>query len=495
MKRERAAGILLHPTSLPGRFGIGDLGPAAFELCDRLREAGQTYWQILPLGPTGFGDSPYQSLSAFAGNTLLISPEKLVDDGFLSEDDLAGAPEFPTDRVDYGGVREWKESILRTAFERFENGDSYKEEFSHFCAEESVWLEDYSVYRAIKATHGESAWFQWPDDVRKREAGSLEAATRDLAGEIRYRQFCQFNFFRQWRALREHAASLGVEFIGDIPIFVALDSCDVWVRQGEFKLEPDGSPRVVAGVPPDYFSETGQLWGNPIYEWDAMRDSGFEWWVERFRHTLKMVDVVRIDHFRGFLSTWEVPGGDETAENGEWVDVPGRELFAALRERLGELPVIAEDLGAITPEVEALRDEFGFPGMRILEYGFGGGAGNRDLPHNYDANTVAYTGTHDNETAVGWFETLNDETRKQAVEYLAADDGEIAWAMIRGLYSSVATTVIVPLQDILGLGSEARMNTPATAGGNWRWRIIEDQLSSMDTRRLANLAQLFGRSG
>ena len=408
MRFPRAAGILLHPTSLPGKFGIGDLGPAAFEFCSQLAAARQTYWQILPLGPTALGDSPYQSLSAFAGNTLLISPEKLVADGLLEQREIDDRPAFDAGRVDYAAVREWKDALIKSAFDRFQSHGSMADEFDAFCSEEASWLNDWSLYRAIKFDNGESAWFQWPDGLKMRDETALNDARERLRTEIRYRQFCQFIFFKQWRDLREHASSLGIRIIGDIPIFVALDSADLWVHRGEFKLDANGDPLVVAGVPPDYFSKTGQRWGNPICDWEGMAANGFSWWVERFRHTLKMVDVARIDHFRGFVATWEVPAGDETAEKGQWVDVPGRELFATLKREPGDLAVIAEDLGAITPEVEALRDEFDFPGMRILEYGFGGDAENRDLPHNYEPHTVAYTGTHDNDTVEGWFARLDD---------------------------------------------------------------------------------------
>lgn len=493
MRLERAAGILLHPTSLAGKYGIGDFGPGAFEFCSRLANAGQTYWQMLPLGPTGFGDSPYQSLSAFAGNTLLISPEKLVEDGLLIRSEIAGFQYSDDGRVAYAAVREWKESILRVAFDRFGKGDLFNAEFAKFCDENSHWLDDYSLYRAIKSSQGDSAWFQWPEDVRGREPQAINRTRDELGGEIRFRQFSQFIFYRQWWALREHAASFGIKIIGDIPIFVALDSCDVWTRQSEFKLNPDGTPKVVAGVPPDYFSKTGQLWGNPICDWERMRETGFSWWTERFRHILNMVDVIRIDHFRGFVGTWEVPGNDETAENGQWVDVPGRELFMALKNALGDLAVIAEDLGAITPEVEALRDEFGFPGMRILEYAFGGDARNRDLPHNYERNTVAYTGTHDNDTTAGWFASLGEKTHEHCLNYLDARPDDVTWAMVRALYSSVADTVIVPMQDILGLDSDARMNTPATTSGNWQWRMSAAAFDEAKVERLARLSNLYGR--
>jgi len=492
MRFPRAAGILLHPTSLPGRFGIGDLGDSALEFCSQLAAAGQTYWQMLPLGPTGYGDSPYQSLSAFAGNILLISPESLVGDGWLTADEIL-PPDLPTDRVDYAAVTEWKEKLLHTAFSAFEKSQDRRDEFGSFCGSEAYWLDDYALYRALKSSNGEAAWFQWSDGLKLRDQTTLDEARSQQSREIHFHKFCQWQFFRQWRLLHEHAAATGIKIIGDIPIFTALDSADVWARRDLFKLNTDGGPIVVAGVPPDYFSKTGQLWGNPIYNWDAMLSDDFAWWRARFAATLKLVDLVRIDHFRGFVSAWEVPAGDQTAENGQWVEVPGRELFTALGRHLGELPVIAEDLGAITPEVNALRDEFGFPGMRILEYGFGGDAYNRDLPHNYEPHTVAYTGTHDNDTAIGWFASLDEKTRTHASRYLVSTGDEINCDMIRSLYASVADTVIIPLQDILGLDSPARMNTPATTSGNWQWRMEPGSLDPDICERLSELTVLYGR--
>jgi 4-alpha-glucanotransferase len=495
MRFPHAAGVLLHPTSLAGRFGIGDLGPTSFEFCDRLTEAGQTYWQMLPVTPTGYGDSPYSSFSAFAGNTLLISPERLADDGLITREFLDAKPDFPTDRVDYGWVFEWKGEMLRRAYDSFQNaGGELTGEFDTFCSEEASWLEDYSLYRSIKASQGQRPWFEWPEELRARHDDALAGATNDLAGAIREENFYQFLFYRQWSALKMHANRLGLKLIGDIPIFVALDSCNVWRHQGEFKLNADGSPRVVAGVPPDYFSSTGQRWGNPICDWDRMAADGFEWWTARFRAMLAMFDIIRVDHFRAFAAAWEVPGEDDTAENGHWVNVPGSELFKALTAALGELPVIAEDLGGITPEVDALRDEFDFPGMRILEYGFGGDASNRDLPHNYVPNTAAYTGTHDNDTVVGWFKSLERRTRRHALEYLGTRSARgINWHMIRALYESIADTVIIPMQDILGLGSDSRMNTPATTNSNWQWRMPDGGFSDELVARLAALTDLYGR--
>lgn len=507
MSFPRRSGILLHPTSLPGDFGIGDLGPEAFRFIDFLAEAGQSYWQILPLGPTGYGDSPYQSFSAFAGNILLISPEKLAEDGLIGNEVIASAPKLPIDRVDFGAVYKWKPQMLSLAYEGFQrskNSDLHNA-FESFCRERRWWLDDYALYRSIKTQEGQKPWFEWSEALRFRDESALRTASEQFHKEIHAEKFYQFLFFRQWLSVRKYANKNGVEIIGDIPIFVALDSADVWCNQDKFKLDPDGTPKVVSGVPPDYFSKTGQLWGNPIYDWDAMLDDGFGWWIERFRSTLEIVDIVRVDHFRGFASAWEVPGGDETAENGQWVNVPGKELFASLESSLGRLPVIAEDLGFVTPEVEVLRDSFGFPGMRILQFGFGGDAKNLDLPHNYVRNSVAYTGTHDNDTVVGWFDLQFDTdsesakkkenlVRKHCLKYLNADGKEIHWNFIRAVWASVADTAIAPMQDILGLGNEARMNLPATTAGNWQWRMTSDAITDETIMRLKEFTKIYGRT-
>jgi 4-alpha-glucanotransferase len=506
MEFPRRCGILLHPTSLPGDYGIGDLGPAAFRWIDYLAEARQTYWQILPLGPTGYGDSPYQSFSAFAGNTLLISPERLAEAGLLGKETIGSAPEFSADRVDYGKVYEWKRLILPLAFARFnETADrDLRSRFETFSRENAWWLDDYAAFRAIKLEQAQKPWYEWDAPLRDRETSALAAAGERLHEQIEAEKVYQFFFYTQWNDLKTYANEKGIRIIGDIPIFVALDSADVWCNRSRFKLRPDGRPRVVSGVPPDYFSKTGQLWGNPIYDWDAMKADGFSWWIARVAFTLRTVDIVRIDHFRGFVAAWEVPGDDKTAENGRWVEVPGRELFSALRRALQNLPIIAEDLGVITPEVDQLRDEFGFPGMRILQYAFGGDASSRDLPHNYIRNCVAYTGTHDNDTVIGWWNTVRPATNAVPTaaagreydycrKYLNTAGREIHWDFIRAVWASVANTAIVPLQDVLGLGSEARMNLPATSSGNWAWRFRGDQLSPSLIRRLADLTEIYGR--
>jgi 4-alpha-glucanotransferase len=507
MSFPRASGILLHPTSLPGSFGIGDLGAEAYKFVDFLEKSKQTYWQILPLGPTGYGDSPYQCFSAFAGNTHLISPEKLVEEELLTEEEINQKPDFAEDRVDFGGVYEWKNWILPNAYERFRMTTSVdlRGKFETFSQQNAAWLDDYALYRALKAAQDQKAWYEWDEPLRLRHENALAEAREHLRGEIQAQKFYQFLFFRQWSELKNYANEKDIKIVGDVPIFVALDSADVWCNPREFKLNEDGSPKVIAGVPPDYFSKTGQLWGNPIYNWERMQTEGFRWWIERVRFTLKTVDIVRVDHFRGFAAAWEVPGGDKTAENGRWVNVPGKELFRTLQNALGELPVMAEDLGVITPDVEELRDSFGFPGMRILQFAFGGDTKNHDLPHNYIQNSVAYTGTHDNDTTVGWFHSqagagsTRDESQisrehEFCTEYLSSNGSEIHWDFIRAVWASVADTAITPMQDLLGLAGAARMNLPASNAGNWQWRYRKDDLTDEIAARLRRLTEIYGRT-
>ncbi len=483
------------------------MGLEAYSFIDRLVDAGQTYWQILPLGPTGYGDSPYQCFSAFAGNTLLISPEKLVELEILKESDISQFPDLPSDRVNFGAVYEWKTALLAKAFERFHDSTDagLHKKFGAFLHENAWWLDDFAAYRAIKKDREHKPWYEWPDALKFRDPSAINAEVNKLRSPVQAEKFYQFLFFEQWMALKKHAENVGIKIIGDIPIFVALDSVDVWCNQSKFKLNTDGSPKVVAGVPPDYFSTTGQLWGNPIYDWEAMKADDFHWWAARVAFALKTVDIVRIDHFRGFAAVWEVPGGDKTAENGAWVDVPGKELFSAIKRSLKHLPVIAEDLGVITPDVVGLRDAFGFPGMRILQYAFGGDAANQDLPHNYVRNCVAYTGTHDNDTVVGWWNSqtgsgstraAEDISREQefCLRYLNTDGSEMHWDFIRAVWSSVADTVIVPMQDVLGLGSESRMNLPASNAGNWSWRMEKDALTGEIAAKLLELTDIYGRN-
>jgi len=506
MKFPRASGILLHPTSLPGEYGIGDLGSAAFAFIDLMAEAGQSYWQILPLGPTGYGDSPYQSFSAFAGNTLLISPERLVEDGLLTREQVDERPDFPDHKVDFGSVYDWKTRLLPKAFESFHRTTSVdlRGKFESFIQENDWWLDDYAFYRAVKFLQDQKPWYEWPIKLKLRNDDLLAEIKESRFDQIQAHKFYQFLFFRQWLSVKEYANQHGIKIIGDVPIFVSIDSADVWCNQDKFKLNPDGSAKFVAGVPPDYFSKTGQLWGNPIYDWDAMRRDEFRWWIRRVGFTLKTVDIVRIDHFRGFAASWEVPGSDKTAENGRWVDVPGKELFATLKQHLGDLAVFAEDLGVITPDVEELRDAFGFPGMRILQFAFGGDSKNHDLPHNYEMNCVAYTGTHDNDTTVGWWHSqagagsTRDESaitheRDFCLKYLDSDGTEIHWDLIRAVWASVADTAITPLQDLLGIGTEGRMNLPASINGNWSWRYIDGSVTPEIIARLKELTEIYGR--
>ena len=495
MKFPRGSGILLHPTSLPGEFGIGDLGSYAFAFVDFLERSGQTYWQMLPLAPTGWGDSPYSSFSAFAGNTLLISPEKLIDDGLLDET-WNSATKPSGKRVNYGAAYELKSEMLRNVFENFENAtDDIRNAFDEFCGEKTSWLEDYALYRAIKASQGQKPWYEWDDGLKQRDPAALDAIQNELADEITAEKFYQFLFSRQWSELRRYANEKGIRVVGDVPIFVALDSADVWRNQNLFKLNPDGSPEVVSGVPPDYFSKTGQLWGNPIYDWDAMRDEGFSWWIERIKSALTTVDILRIDHFLGFGAVWEVPGGDPTAEHGSWVEAPGRELFEAVGDAIGELPFWVEDLGVMTPEAEALRDDLELPGMRILQFAFGGDPRDQALPHNYVRNCIAYTGTHDNDTTAGWWKSQSEDSpvREYAKQYLQTDGAEIHWDLIRAAWASVADIAVAPLQDILGLGNDARMNLPASLSGNWQWRFKNGDLSDEVADRLRELTRIYGR--
>ena len=507
MSFPRSSGILLHPTSLPGHFGIGDLGKEAYAFVDFLVASGQRLWQVLPLGPTGYGDSPYQCFSAFAGNTLLISLERLVDEGLLSEDDFAHVPAFDQERIDFDGVIKFKNALLAKAFERFQETDNLelRSDFQSFCHQEAPWLGDYALFRALKEARGGAMWNEWERPLVKREPDALERARRELRDPLAAQKFYQYLFFKQWSALRAYCHEHHINIVGDIPIFVSYDSSDVWAHPSLFKLDETGAARVVAGVPPDYFSATGQLWGNPIYDWEVMHGDGFRWWIERMRAALRIFDIIRLDHFRGFAACWEIPGGDKTAERGRWVNTPGRELFIAIKNALGDLPIIAEDLGYITPDVHALRDEFGLPGMRILQFAFGGDTHNRDLPHNYITNVVVYTGTHDNDTTVGWFNSQPQEgstrdeeqikrERQFCLKYLHTEGREIHWDFIRAALASVADLAIIPLQDILGLDTQARMNLPASTAGNWDWRYRANVLTDQLSARLKELTELYGRA-
>jgi 4-alpha-glucanotransferase len=506
MNLKRSSGILLHPTSLPGRFGVGDLGGEAYRFVDWLASAGQTYWQIMPLGPTGYGDSPYSAFSAFAGNTNLVSPEKLVESGLLETSDIQDAPDLPAERVDYGKVIEYKRGLLEKAFRNFRSklktDDGLRGDYEGFLGFASVWLDDWALFAALKDEYQGQPWNTWAPGLARRAPAVVEAARTSFAERVEGHKFFQYAFFQQWLKLKRYANERGVRVVGDMPIFVAHNSADVWARPELFKLREDGRPTVVAGVPPDAFSATGQLWGNPIYDWDRMRVDGFAWWVSRVRETLKLVDVVRLDHFRGFAAYWEVPAEHETAEHGRWVEAPGREVFNRVKESLGgEMPIVAEDLGTITPDVHTLRDEFDFPGMRVLQFAFGGDPHDTHLPHEYTRNSVAYTGTHDNDTVVGWFRQRSRDDasegerreRELCLRYLGADGAEINWDFIRAAQMSVAALSVAQLQDVLGLGSEARMNTPASAEGNWAWRYREGALTEELARRLREMTTLYGR--
>jgi len=504
---ERLAGILLHPTSLPGPYGIGELGDEATAFLDFLAGAGCRLWQVLPLGPTGYGDSPYQCFSAFAGNPLLVSLDRLRQEGLLSAADLAGRPGWPEREVDFGAVIEFKRPLLAKAFAAFERSAAPERRghFDAFRAAQAAWLPDFALFMALKHARGGAAWHTWDPPLVHREAKALESARRALAGKVREIEFEQWLFFEQWAGLRAQAAERQIRIMGDIPIFVAHDSADVWAHPEIFHLAADGRPSFQAGVPPDYFSATGQLWGNPLYRWDALARTGYAWWIDRFRAVLALVDLVRLDHFRGFEAYWQVPGDAPTAERGKWVKGPGAAFFEALLGALGALPIVAEDLGVITPEVEALRDRFGFPGMAILQFAFGGDAHANDfLPHNYPKHKVVYTGTHDNDTVVGWWTAgVGDTTRTQAeverehqraLAYVGGDGSEINWDFIRTLFVSVAETAIVPLQDVLGEGSASRMNLPGRPSGNWKWRFAVSQLTPEVRRRLHAITDGAGRT-
>lgn len=507
MRFPRASGILLHPTCLPGPYGIGEFGSQAFEFVDFLKAAGQKLWQVLPLNPTGYGDSPFQCFSAHAGNHLLISLDKLREQSLLESSDFRAQPEFRNDHVDFGRVIDWKLPLLKKAAQRFLRSATGKDQqsFEAFRKANSAWLPDFALFMACKEEQAGVAWNRWPGDIARREPAALVAARARLKDSIAAVEYWQFEFFRQWQRLRSYAHEAGIRVVGDIPIYVALDSADVWTNPQYFYLDEHGQPTVIAGVPPDYFSATGQCWGNPIYRWDRLRETGYRWWIDRYRAAMELYDAVRIDHFRGFEAYWEIPGNETTAIHGRWVKGPGAELFAVLEREFGELPIIAENLGVITPEVEAIRERFHFPGMAILQFAFGNDPqGPSFRPHNYTRELAAYTGTHDNDTTVGWWNSTGEnDTRTPedvAKEHVFArayldlkEDEPIHWRLIRGIQSSVANLAIVPLQDVLGLGSEARMNLPGSSSGNWRWRFEKEQLKPEFAARLREMALIYDR--
>ncbi len=495
MGQRRSAGILLHPTSLPGKYGIGDLGAGAYRFVDWLEAQGQSIWQALPLGPTSYGDSPYQTLSTFAGNSNLISLDSLIDEGLLQSGDLADAPPFPKHRVDYGWVIPYHNQKLALAYYNFAaaSDPALKQEFKRFVNENTFWLEDFALFISLKQQHKLRPWTEWKGELRRRDARALAAARHEYSEPINQERFRQWLFYRQWAALKRYARGKGIRLIGDLPIFAAHDSADVWAHQNEYFLDEAGKPTVVAGVPPDYFSPTGQRWGNPLYRWEVMQAAGYPWWIERIKSLLRLVDAIRIDHFRGFEAYWEIPASEPTAIRGQWVEGPGASLFHAIKAALGDLPIIAEDLGVITPGVEKLRDDFGLPGMKVLHFAWDGPA-NPFLPHNHPANCIVYTGTHDNNTTRGWWEHEVDErTRAFIKDYLGADVGDIVWTLARVGMRSPAKVFIMPMQDVLSLGASARMNTPGVPAGNWTWRITDEALDHPGKDALLHITALYQR--
>lgn len=495
--RKRSSGVLMHISSLPGKFGIGSVGEEAYNFIDFLVKSGQKYWQILPLGHTSYGDSPYQCFSAFAGNPHFIDLDILKDEGYLNEEDYInenfGVNE---EKVDFGLIFEVRNRILKIAYKNFKKNklNRHREfEYRQFKEKSKFWLEDYSAYMAIKDKFNLVAWREWDEDIKNREDEVLNKYKEELKDEIEYYKFIQFIFFKQWQELKQYANYNGISIIGDIPIYVADDSADMWSNPSLFKVDGNNVPKVVAGCPPDAFSVTGQLWGNPIYDWEAMEKEEYKWWISRIEESLKLYDMVRIDHFRGFESYWEIPYGDDTAINGRWVKGPAMKLFDAIKSNLGDVNIIAEDLGFMTDEVIEFRNKTGFPGMKVLQFGFGG-EDSTDLPHNYINNSIAYTGTHDNDTVLGWFESVaTEEEREKSLKYLNINSLDNSYSFIRSVLGSVSFLSIVTMQDLLNLGSEARMNIPSVFGGNWEWRVKKDKITEKLAEELYDLTKLYGR--
>ncbi|HLF19255.1 MAG TPA: 4-alpha-glucanotransferase [Bacteroidota bacterium] len=495
MRFDRCSGILLHPTSLPGAYGIGDLGSTAYHFVDWLLVAGQKIWQMLPVSPVGVGNSPYMSLSAFAGSPLLVDLNELAARGWLNKTELERGPFFPSDRVDYATVAPFRLEKLQKAAVGFCSRATSRDrtEFESFCLANAPWLEEYATFMAFHDSYSGKVWNRWDAEAAKREAGSMERRKDELKDSIHAHKFIQWSFVRQWNNLKRYANERQVRLVGDIPIFVAHNSADVWSQPEAFYLDSELRPTVVAGVPPDYFSKTGQRWGNPLYRWDVMKKDGYQWWVERFRAMFQLFDIVRIDHFRGFVSYWEIPVSEKTAERGRWVEGPKDDLFKAVQKSLGRLPIIAEDLGFIVPEVTALRDQFQFPGMKILQFAFGSGIDNPFLPHRYVPNCVVYTGTHDNDTTCGWFQKANDTEKSFLKRYARLDGQDIHWNLMRLGSQSVADLAIFPFQDVLGIGSEGRMNYPGKPKGNWEWRFTWDQVKPEHAQHLFEITALYER--
>jgi 4-alpha-glucanotransferase len=495
MKFSRSAGVILHPTSLPGPDGIGDLGSEAYRWINFLADSGCSHWQVLPLGPTGYGDSPYQCFSAFAGNPFLVSPTLLLDEHLLTREDLADRPSFPAEKVLFGEVIQWKLTLLDRSYARFKNAAPVdtREEFTAFMTKEAPWLDDFALFMTIKEANGGVSWEHWPEPLRQRDPAALAEFHSAHLDSIQRHKFRQFLFFRQWETLHQYAHQKNITIVGDVPIFVAYDSADAWAHSELFYIDTQGQPTVVAGVPPDYFSITGQRWGNPLYRWSIHRESGYAWWIQRMQSALKLFDIIRLDHFRGFAGYWEIPADKPTAEIGCWVRGPGAHFFTALRQALGDLPIIAEDLGEITQDVKDLRDQFELPGMKILQFAFSNDTDDPFLPHNYPVHCVAYTGTHDNDTSVGWYANTPEVERDFYRRYFARSGEDIAWDLIRGVWSSVACMALTPLQDLLNLGTEYRMNYPGRAEGNWFWRLAPGALTPDLQQRLYEMNLLYSR--
>jgi 4-alpha-glucanotransferase len=495
MKIVREAGILLHISSLPGQFGIGDIGPQAYRFVDFLKETGQKIWQILPI--TATDQSPYSGTSAFAGNPNLISPEKLVKEGLLLEDDLNDCPEFSNEKVDFSKVINFKHKLLRLAFKRFKkiNNHTKVKEYEDFCNQNNYWLEDFSLFMGLRENFSyksEPVWTEWPNDIVCRQPEAIADYKKELEPEINYQKFIQYLFFYQWYQLKSYTNKLGIKIIGDMPIYVSYDSADVWTCPELFQLDNNKKPVAVSGSPADQFSEIGQVWGNPLYNWDKLKENKFDWWVKRVRKALSTVDIVRIDHFRGFEAYWSIPESGKPSE-GKWIKAPGEELLNTLKTELGELNLIAEDLGHITPEVMELRDKFAIPGMKVLQFAFKGDTSNPYLPFNYQNNFIAYTGTHDNDTTLSWFQSLSGEERMKVLEYLNSDGKEINWELIKLVHSSVADFAVIPLQDLLGTGEDGRMNNPAGSKDNWAWRFKEEEINQEIKDRLYRITKIYGR--